>query len=73
MCQTGKIGSFDYEQQENGTFLYKANNSQPLLSLKLKDKAQFKVIDTMEDEFKKTGKKMIENIGIDTMKFLKKQ
>lgn len=72
MCQTGEIGDFNYEQQKNGTFLYKAKDSSLLVPVvKKKDKAQFKVIDTMEGEMKKSGKQMIEKTGIDILKFLK--
>ena len=74
MCQEGKIGNFNYEQQKDGTFLYKSSNpSSPIPTIKLKDKPQYKVIDQMETEMKKSGRKMIENIGINIIKFLKKQ
>lgn len=74
MCQQVEIGGFIAEKQENGTFLYKSKNpSTPIPLVKVKDKPQFKVIYSMEDAFKESGKKMINQIGIDITKLLAKK
>lgn len=69
-----EIGNFIGERQKNGTFLYKSKEQIPLkkkAKSSYKDLPQFTIVGTVEEEFKKVGKMMIEKIGIDIIKYLK--
>ena len=70
MCQL-EVGSFTAEQKD-GIWLYKSKDEQPLSKVKAsyKDKPQYPVIVSVEDEFKKQGKTMIVNMGVGIIKFL---
>lgn len=54
MCYTGQIGSFDYERQEDGTFLYKAKeNAAPvkkIINAQYKERPQYPLIEQYENE-----------------------
>lgn len=68
----GKIIGFDFEQQKNGTFLYKAH-SNPILEKKVvkeKDKPQYKIIDNIEDCFTKQANEMVQSIEKEVIQFL---
>lgn len=69
-----EIGNFIGERQKNGTFLYKSKEFTPLkkkAKSSYKDLPQFPIVGTVEEEFKKVGRTMIEKTGIDIIKYLK--
>lgn len=72
----GLPNGFVGELQKNGTWFYKAKNiATSLLSNKkseYKDKPQYPIIETVESKMKQDGRRCIENIGIDIVKFLNK-
>lgn len=73
MCYKGEICGFDYEKQEDGTFLYKAKESSVSSSKKIikpqyKEKPQYKLIEQYEqkaveryqDDIKTTVKQVVQ-------------
>lgn len=73
MCEL-EIGNFIAEKQKDGTFLYKSKNISDNLKKKVKlsykDKPQFLIINTVEEEMKKDGKQMIFNSNKQIIQFL---
>lgn len=77
MSQTWKldIGNFTAERQANGTFLYKAKETKPLVLNKKpknkgKDLPQYQIINTLEQSMKQSGEKMILNTVKDIQDYL---
>lgn len=54
MCDKGQIGQFDYEKQENGTFLYKSKeNATPVkktINAQYKERSQYPLIEQYEQK-----------------------
>lgn len=77
MSYKGDIGNFDYEKQEDGTFLYKAKeNSIPLTSKKTekpqyKERPQFPVIEEYEQASVKRFQQDLANTVKEIVNFLK--
>lgn len=74
MIKINILDGFEIKKAENGTFSYtpKPLLLQPKVKKQYKDPYHFPLVETIEKSFKNDTEKMINNIGIQTLKLLQK-
>lgn len=74
MSNQGEIQNFDYERQDNGTFLYKAKDNiskRKVVKSQYQEKPQYPLIQQYENEAVKRFQQDIKNTVVQVVQFLK--